>query len=527
MILALGVFYSGIVSLNQYSKEYSTIRRETKKRNRPYLVLFFLKSAGLTALAADSGKMVMYSASSFCFSGLINFETAFVCILGSVLTAGASSFFALIDERYLIYLVLGFGGIMRFIVRKSHRESLKLFAMFIFSIGILLFGIILIKDNFAFIGKNDYVKHVIMTIHNPFLMVLIGTVIAFIMQSTAGFSFMIVGLLGSNLISYEQSILMLYGSCISSSIKNRLYALPFKGSARRLMFANANIILASSVITVGLYFLERVTSIPLLNSLLRDIYRNVIFEVSGAVLVVTLFIVLLSLIFLKPLVRLYTKLYPDDIDESLTKAHYIQNIESIPESEWLELMNKEVDRIIVNLHTLVDVESPKGLVNSKNVCDSNILIFDRIMDLHKYITERVKGDSLEEYLLYEKVFFLINLNKRLIRYCDIIRENDSASENIFKHAVSAHILLVIRCLSDFVCKKTDIREVEIVAKTLNYNTRKIEIFDILKDIKSEHYMKFELASIYSDILTSLSGIISSYEYPSNDIKSFHSSDTVL
>lgn len=243
MILALGVFYSGIVSLNQYSSEYSKTRKAIRKKNGPSLVLSFLKSAGFTVLAADSGKMVMYSASSFCFSGLISFEIAFVCVLGSVLTSGASSFFALINERYLIYLIFGLGGIGRFLLRKSPRENLKHIAMFMFSVGILLFGILLIKDNFAFLGKNDYVASVITTVHNPLLVILIGTVISLIMQSTAGFSFMIVGLLGSNLIPYEQAILMLYGGCISSCIKGRLYALPFKGSAKRLLIVNANVVL--------------------------------------------------------------------------------------------------------------------------------------------------------------------------------------------------------------------------------------------------------------------------------------------
>jgi phosphate:Na+ symporter len=340
MILALGVLYSGIVSLNQYSFEASRARKKIKKREKPSLVLSFLKSAGITALIADSGKLVMYSTSSFCFSGLMNFETAFVCILGSNLTAGASSFLALINERNFIYIILGLGGFMRFFLRRSGQENLKLVAMFIFSIGLLLFGIILMKDNFAFIGNNYYLKHVVTTFHySGLIMILIGTAISFIMQSTAGFSFMVIGLWGSNLISYEQSILMLYGSCISSCIKSRVYALPFKGSARRLMLVSANIVLASTIITIGLYFLERTTSIPLLNSLLRSIHRNVVFEVSGAMLISNLFIVLSALIFLKPLIRLYNKLYPDDTGEVLAKTQYINNIESLPKSQWPELMS--------------------------------------------------------------------------------------------------------------------------------------------------------------------------------------------
>lgn len=517
MILALGVFYSGIVSLMQYSSEYSRIKKTIRKRKESSLLFSFLKSAGITALAADSGKLVMYSTSSLCFSGLMNFRTAFVCMLGSILTSGASSFFALINERYLIYMILGLGGIMRFVYRKSKKENLKLIAMFIFSVGLLLFGITLIKDNFLFLGNNDHVKHLIITYNNPFLVILIGAVISFIMQSTAGFSFMIVGLWGSNLISYEQSILMLYGSCISSCIKCQLYALPFKGSARRLISVNANITLVSSVITVGLYFLERFTSIPLLNSLLRSIYQNVIFEVSGAMLISILFIVSLHLVFLRFLVPLYTRLYPDSSDEILAKTHYIQNIESLPKSQWPVLMSKEVDRIVANLYKLVDFESPKDLVDAKTICDCNDLIFDRIMDLHKYIYSKRNSNSLDEYLLYEKLFFLKNLNSRLVRYCEIIKKSDAMLKEVFKYAVSIHIFLLLKCLSDFICNKTDVEEICTITETLNFRARKLEIFKIIKDIKGEYETKYELASIYCDILSSLSEIINTYtiKYNSN------------
>ncbi len=515
MILALGVLYSGIVSLNQYSVESSKAKKKIKKREKPSLVSSFFKSAGITALVADSGKLVMYSTSSFCFSGLINFETAFVCILGASVTSGASSFLALINERNLIYIILGLGGIMRFILRKSRHENLKLVAMFIFSIGLLLFGIILIKDNFAFIGNNDYVKHIITRFHYPLLILLIGTAISFIMQSTAGFTFMIIGLWGSTLISYEQSVLMLYGACLSSCIKARLYSLPFKGSARRLMLANSNITLATTTIVIGLYFLEKVTSIPLLNSLLRSIHKNVIFEVGGAMLITNLFIVFLCLIFLKHLVRLYTKIYPDDIDEALAKTYYINGIESLPESQWYELMNRELDRIIANFYVLVDLESSQKLPDAKSICNSNNLILNRIKDIHNYMYGGGNSSSLQEYRLYEKLLFSNNLNNRLARYCEIINRCDKGVENVFTHAVSIHVLLVLKCLSDFICNKTNIEEVDIVTESLNFNLRKAKVLEIIKDIKAEYDTKFELAYIYCDILVYLSGIINLYKYDFN------------
>ncbi len=517
MILALGVFYTGIVCISQYSNEYAKTKKAIKKRKSSSLILSFLKSAGITALAADHGKLVTYSASSFCFSGLINFETAFVCILGASLTAGASSFLALINERDFIYIILGFGGLMRLILIKSRQENLKLIAMFIVSVGLLLFGIILIKDNFAFLGKNDYIKHALMTFHNPFLVIFIGTVISFIMQSTAGFTFMIVGLWGGNLVSYEQSILMLYGSCIAWFFRIWIYALPFKGSAKRLMFVSADIILASTIITIGFYFLERATSIPLLNSLLRCVYKNVVLEVSGAMLISTLFIVFLSFIFLKPLVRLYTKRYPEDSDEILSKTHYINNIESLPKNQWPELMNKEIDRIIANFHILVDIESSGTLPNAKAVCNSNDLILDRIIDLHKHMYGGVdsSSSSLQEYWLYEKLFYSNNLNTKLVRYCEIINKCDRSGKNIFVHAVSVHVLFILKCLSDFIYNKANTHEIDIVAESLNFKGRSTRVLDIVKDIKSEHDTKFELAYVYYDILASLSEIVNTYKYSLN------------
>lgn len=515
MILALGVFYSGVVSLNQYSSEYSKTKKAIRPRKEPSLILSFLKSAGLTAIAADSGRMVIYTTSSFCFSGLMNFKTAFVCVLGATFTSGSSNFFALINERYLIYLILGLGGIGRFILRKSSKENLKLVALFIFSVGILLFGTVLIKDNFAFLGENDYVKHIVITVHNPFLVILIGALISFIMQSSAGFSFMIVGFWSSNLISYEQSILMLYGSCIAACIRGRLYALPFKGSARRLLLISTDVVSVSSIIIIGLYFIEKNTSAPLLNSLLRSIYKNVVFEVSGAMLISNLFIALLSLLFLKHLVRLYTNLYPDDPDEILVKTHYIQNIETRPESEWPVLINKEVDRITATLYVLVDFESSNNLSDVKAICNSNDLILNRMLDLHKHIYEGKNNNSIEEYLLYERLFYLEKLNKELLRYWGIMKKYDISSVDICTHAASIHILAALKCLSDFIYKQIDIHEIEIVFETLNFESRKIKVFEITKDIKAEYDATFELANVYCDILAYLSEIINSYKYSFN------------
>jgi hypothetical protein len=139
-----------------------------------------------------------------------------------------------------------------------------------------------------------------------------------------------------------------------------------------------------------------------------------------------------------------------------------------------------------------------------------------MLDLHKYMYEGQDDNSLEEYLLYEMLFSMKKLNKGLLRYCDIIKKCDVISANIFEHAVSIHVLLVLKCLSDFIYDKTDTQEMDIVAETLNFNDRKAKVLEIIRNIKAGYNTKFELVNVYCDILVHLSEIISSYKYSFND-----------
>lgn len=513
LIYSFGLFFAGIYCLTQYSADFS--KKKLKQSGNKSLTLTFLKSFGISA-AAGSSTLVLYSASSFCRAGIIDFKTALVSSLGTIGSISAC-FMAVIDNRTIIYLILGIGGVMIFFTRKIQNEKIKTLFFFLFSIGLLLYGMDELKTTFAFIKTNNEIKSVIGRWHSNFLIFFFGGIISLLMQSGSATAFMAVGLYGGHIFTHEQTAWFIYGgTCLGSAIRSQLIAFSFRGSARRLLGMYSNKIFLIALIASILYFIQIYSKIPMINQIFRSIYDNIIFEVYGSMVAIELIIILCTLIFIKPIIRFYEKLYSDEPSEKLSKAVYLTNIESKPKEEWISLMEKESGEILCKFSELLsEYSSKKDISFINNVCNANAIVIEQMLDLHKKLFNTTNSNLFITGGIYEKLLILDRLNKEVNLLLETVNKSKIMMNDEIVDAVIQHLHLVFSELSSFIKnRKSDMDFLEYICKSVRDTKPRRDILEnefIFTDRKYGNDLKLEFIGSYYDSLHYLREIELCYE----------------
>lgn len=513
ILSSFGLFFLGIMMLGQYSAGFTQKDINVDKRSSFFS---FLKSAGITALTADS-RLVMFSTTSLCSSGLISFRTALVCMCGAQTTALTASFLAVIDNTILIYLILGTGGVVSFFLRKKSCKKTKTFFLFLMSIGVLLFGMNEMKESLAFIGQNSYVKTIITSnSNNEILVFIFGGILSFIMQSSGAVSFMTVGFYGSGIFTHNQAIWFLFGAtCIGSAIRNQMYAFTFSGSSRRLFTIYSNRIMISALLAIAQYLFQIYTNIPMLNAIFQGIYDNIIFEVFCTFFVTDGVCTILMLMFMNPLIRIYEKILPDDKFERMSRAIYINNIDSVPKKEWLPLIKKEMAGIFEKLSEFLGIYIfNNSYKNTIFISKSNDIIINRMIVLYKETYDDDTPGLLEDSRLYEKLLALNKVNKTVTKTVNILYNSKITHYNEIIDAMLQHMHLVLICMSDFMKKD------EMDSELLNHIYMSVSDSKGRKKLLSYNFIslcreynnsfRFEFVSLYYDFLNHCVEFVKSY-----------------
>lgn len=126
-----------------------------------------------------------------------------------------------------------FSGIGAFILFFAKKEFVKNVGGILTGFGMLFVGLTLMSDSMADIAALDSVKLFLAKISNPFLLVLIGTVLTAIIQSSSVMTSIALAMVVTGLVSLDQGIFLIMGSNIGSCVVAIIAALTSGMNAKR------------------------------------------------------------------------------------------------------------------------------------------------------------------------------------------------------------------------------------------------------------------------------------------------------
>ena len=327
-------------------------------------------------------------------------------------------------------------GIGAFIVLFAKKDLLQKIGSIIAGFGLLFVGLEIMSSSMSSFAEMESLKQFIASVKNPFLLILIGTAVTALLQSSSVMTSILITMVFSGLITLDQGIYMVMGSNIGAGVVAILAAMGGSADAKRLslihlafnvfgaiLFSVIGVIVSASTggtFTIGTIFEKAFPNAPQT--------QLAMFHTAYNVLKVAIFLPLT-----KPVVGLFEKLIREKKKEEADAPHmaYIEEHFLKTPPIAVEMVRKEIQRMFKI--ALGNFDRAVGIVCSLDFSegeafkkDENVLNY-----LNKYITKfivKIPSDQIDR----RDAKYLSTAYKTV---SDLERVGDYA-ENIVEYAAS-------------------------------------------------------------------------------------------
>jgi phosphate:Na+ symporter len=319
----LGLFFVGINLLSDNLKSFG----------KPHVRRFINALAGsdvrgiacgaLSGAVTNSGKAVTFSLMGLVSAGTLSVRQCLPIILGASFGSSLLVLWVSIDFKMLELVMLGVAGLYyQFGDMKSERT--KLLAGFLLGLGLIFFGLDMLKSGASSVRDNPQFIQFLMATHGYWLLAMgLGAVGAFVTQSGSTISIVAITFVNAGLLDFDQTVMFVYGTNIGSGVSTAMLALTLAGTSRQLVMFHAAVKVVGALLLIPLLYLETYAAVPGVKAFAA------LFSPSPATEIGTIYVVyevisgLLLLVVLTPASRVLAKLWSPTKEETLSRLHYL------------------------------------------------------------------------------------------------------------------------------------------------------------------------------------------------------------
>ena len=347
LVGGIGLFIAGMWLLTENLKTLASrrLRRSTSRwtTNRFSALMWGVFAGGITQNITALTFIVV----SILRSGLIETRTALALILGGCI---GSSFLVLIvtfDVKVSALYVLGVSGV---VVASERLLRYRPLAASLLGGGMLILGLVLLKDAAAPLAQQSWFREMLEgTGSSLFLAFMVAALLTSILQSANAVCVFGIGLASVGIISVEQAMMVIYGSCLGSGAILYLMSTGLSGRSRQVAMYMVLYDVLTFVVLVPLLYCEIYFEVPLMKALLLAIDLDI--EQSLALFYILLSVLPLPLLLasLDRLASILERLWPSSQADALSKPRFLHDHASVDADTSLPLVDLEQRRVLNNL----------------------------------------------------------------------------------------------------------------------------------------------------------------------------------
>lgn len=196
--------------------------------NNPYKGV--LVGTALTAILHSSSGTTAITI-SLVRSNMMTFTSSIGIILGANIGTTFTSFLTGLDMSKIAPILVGGCALLIFV---SSNEAVRNISKVLFGFGLIFFGMDIIDQNLRHIADSERFRELMFAFTDrPYLSLLVGTILTAIIQSST----LAIGILqtvyASGLISLKQSLPLIFGSNIGTTISLEIFAVSGSVEAKR------------------------------------------------------------------------------------------------------------------------------------------------------------------------------------------------------------------------------------------------------------------------------------------------------
>jgi phosphate:Na+ symporter len=383
-------------------------------------------------------------------NGLMTTAHALPIVAWANLGTAVLVFFASFNPHLAVLYLLGVCGLALTFNTASPRWR-PVFAA-LFSAALLFYGLHMMKSSFAPLAGFAWFNEVVGFLHgSAFATFILGMLLRLLVQSSSAIAVIAIALAHGGILSSDQAAMMMYGTGAGVGLSIFLLAADLRGIPRQLALYQA-IITGCSGLTLGaLYYLERLTGLPLALGLARRLAADDSLRLAFSFLFLQVTAVAAALIFARFAADWLGKLSPPTEEQDLSRPrHLSEQVLEDPESA-LDLVEKEQLHFLGRLPLQVAAILPDtaaGAIAPGVLHRGNVAVAGEIQSfIHELAEREVDRDTSRRVLdLERRLALLVSLNDNVHAFVDTFAQLTAgapAGEGFINHlAESLHMLLL-------------------------------------------------------------------------------------
>ncbi len=350
----LGLFFIGVKLISSNLKEMSggafrrLIARITQHPLRAGLV------GTIGGALTQSTNAMTFIVISMVTSGLVSLRKAIPIVIWANLGTSALVLLATMDMHVMILFLLGITGVgFYFDLDKSNRYRFLLGALL--GIGMLFYGLDLIKTGAAPLQALPFVRELLAMASQSFLLAfVIGTLVTLVVQSSATVTVIAVTLISVGLLSFGQSVLIVFGASLGSGLSVLLLGSNLNGTGKQLALFQVLLKIVGLVLLMPLFLIEVWSGQPLLVEALQAQVAAIDTQVALVYLLLQLLSCIGMSLLSGPALRLTARLSPPSHEEALSSPAFLYAQAMDEAQSAVGLVEREQVRLLQRLPRLLD-----------------------------------------------------------------------------------------------------------------------------------------------------------------------------
>ncbi len=356
----------------------------------------------LFGAVTQSSTAVAFILASLVSGGLMPVARALPIVAWANLGTVVLVFFVSFNVHLAFLYVLGLTGVALAFGLGSPRVRPVLTTLF--CVGLLFFGLQLMKDAFAPLPRFAWFTDVAGFIHGSLLAVFVaGAMLRVLVQSSSGIAVIALALAHGGLLTPEQAAMMTFGTGAGVGLSVFLLSSNLRGVPRQIALYQA-LINAFAGVALGLLAgVERVTGWPLVFAATRALTSDPSLRLAFAFLFLQATAVAAALIGSRFAARWLEKLSPPTEEQDLARPRFLaEHALDDPESA-LELAEKEQLRLLGHLPPQLDTvraeTAARAMVPAETWHRATVVVSAEVQAFLHEVADRLSDHGTSERLL--------------------------------------------------------------------------------------------------------------------------------
>ena len=352
LIAGLGLFFVGLAFLTEHLRTLGGRRlreRIASWTRRPLLgVLWGTVFIALT----QSTSAATFVLVGMMRAGMITVAQSLPMMIGVNMAAGLVVLVLVLDIKLAILFLLGVSGIL---YTSDRTKGLRSAVGTVLGIGLLFFGLGTMQEGVAPLAETAWFTSLLEWTHGTYLLaLLVGTLLSILVQSSLAVLVIAVALQQAELLDLSESIMVVYGANIGSSILTWLLSSPLTGRSKQIAMFQTGYNFVGAAILIPLFFVEVLGGVPLVIAFIEWIAHSNGAEVAFAALVSDFVPGVLLFCFRKPVAAVLARLWPETLVEQISKPRYLHRHMADDPDTALDLIELEQRRLVEYLDDALD-----------------------------------------------------------------------------------------------------------------------------------------------------------------------------